>query len=452
MAKHPHQLIKATQIGATGKVGEFRVARAGDLDYLWIKSDNNSTGLVEFDVRVNGTTIYDAPGDRPTIAVGQSQVIQIDLDDIATVAVVERDLVSLWVTAIPAFATIGARLTFQAVVEDGEAVAGPQGEVGLPGGLSIEYNFDDVTTDSDPGNGNLRLDQAVQNTATIIRVDLLDRHGTNVADIIDLLFESSTNLMKGTITLHHATDKTKWLLLAMQFIDPQTGYRNLNCVAVDSSSASPFADGDPLVLSFDIAGHQGNAGADGNKIWSGSFDPNGIGIIDAIDGDMFISTAGGGTWDLGDVWFLAGTWTVAFNIVGPQGPTGISAFARTVIPHLTASLADDAEGEEEIELGITALVFKIVADRECRLRMYATDAQRDADASRPIGELPTGEHGLLLEAIFVTGNLTLVLAPFPIVGNVETVPTDAIPSLVQNLSGGTSTIDFDFTVTQLETE
>src|SRR5690349_9251118 len=41
------------------------------------------------------------------------------------------------------------------------------------GGIAPTYTFSATTTDADPGNGFLRLDNATQNAATTIRVDLV---------------------------------------------------------------------------------------------------------------------------------------------------------------------------------------------------------------------------------------------------------------------------------------
>lgn len=97
------------------------------------------------------------------------------------------------------------------------------------------------------------------------------------------------------------------------------------------------------------------------------------------------------------------------------------------------------------------MLLKATADKECRVRAYQTDAQRDADASRAVGVVPEGEHGLIFELIFVTGNLTIQMSPIAWGANQEGTPTASIPLLVQNLSGGTDTIELDFEVIILET-
>src|SRR4029077_1503590 len=57
---------------------------------------------------------------------------------------------------------------------------GPAGTSGPPGGaINISYVFDTTTTNSDPGSGKLRFNQAVQNTATAIFVDVLDASGSD---------------------------------------------------------------------------------------------------------------------------------------------------------------------------------------------------------------------------------------------------------------------------------
>lgn len=45
------------------------------------------------------------------------------------------------------------------------------------------------------------------------------------------------------------------------------------------------------------------------------------------------------------------------------------------------------------------LFLGVNVDQAMRVRVYGSDAARDADAARPIGEDPTGEHGLILELV-----------------------------------------------------
>ncbi|MGA2001674.1 MAG: hypothetical protein ABSG52_16955, partial [Terriglobales bacterium] len=140
---------------------------------------------------------------------------------------------------------------------------GPQGLAGATGGaVSISYTFSTTTTDADPGNGKLRLDNATQNSATVIRANLQD---SNAADWTSVLngFADSTNTVKGQIRLVKSSDPTKWLLFNVSALAQPAGYRNVTVAEIGGSGADPFVDGDVISLYFDRAGDAGTAGAAG---------------------------------------------------------------------------------------------------------------------------------------------------------------------------------------------
>jgi len=128
--------------------------------------------------------------------------------------------------------------------------------------MAIPYTFSTTTTDSDPGAGILRLDNATQASATAIRVDLLGSDTTDYTAIIDD-FDSSTNTITGQIRLVKASDPTKWLVFNVTAVDASSGYRNITVTNVDSSGVDPFSDADDLILMFTRTGDVGATGATG---------------------------------------------------------------------------------------------------------------------------------------------------------------------------------------------
>ena len=117
------------------------------------------------------------------------------------------------------------------------------------GALAIAYTFSTTTTDADPGNGILRLDQATQNTATVIRADLLDSGGATVTPVLDT-FDDTSGTIKGYIRLVKASDSTKWLVFSVSALASPSGYKNITVANIGSSAASPFANSDAIILSF----------------------------------------------------------------------------------------------------------------------------------------------------------------------------------------------------------
>jgi len=142
-------------------------------------------------------------------------------------------------------------------------LAAAKGADGNHGGISIRYAFDAASQeDSDPGNGRLRLDQATQNTATVIRADLLDAAGSTVTSLLDQL-SASTSTVKAQLRLAKEFDPAKFIDFDLTSLDSPAGYRNLIVTVIDASSANPFADGDVLVLSVARVGDKGETGTIG---------------------------------------------------------------------------------------------------------------------------------------------------------------------------------------------
>lgn len=130
--------------------------------------------------------------------------------------------------------------------------------------LSIGYTFSTTTTDADPGAGYLRLNNATQNAATVIRADLLDVNGADRTAALDAA-DDSTSTVKGFFRLQGANDGTDFLDFSITSTASPSGYRNITVVCVNSSAANPFANGDQVVLLFSRTGDKGDTGAPGTN-------------------------------------------------------------------------------------------------------------------------------------------------------------------------------------------
>lgn len=117
------------------------------------------------------------------------------------------------------------------------------------GAYAIAYTFSTTTTDSDPGNGTLRLSNATQNLATVIRADLLDSAGATQTAVLDT-FDDTAGTIKGYIRLVKTSDSTKWLFFSVSALASPSGYKNITVTNIGSSAASPFANGDAIMLYF----------------------------------------------------------------------------------------------------------------------------------------------------------------------------------------------------------
>lgn len=117
------------------------------------------------------------------------------------------------------------------------------------GAIAIPYTFSTTTTDADPGNGILRLNQATQNTATVIRADLLGSDAATYTAVLDT-FDDTSGAIKGYIRLVKASDATKWLIFSVSALASPSGYKNITVANIGSSAANPFANSDAIMLYF----------------------------------------------------------------------------------------------------------------------------------------------------------------------------------------------------------
>lgn len=196
-------------------------------------------------------------GSAPTLHAGAA--------DVTLVTLTSDDGGTTWIGfAEPSDGADGAN-----GVDGVDGAAGPAG-----GAIAIPYVFSTTTTDSDPGNGNLRLDNATQNAATTVRADLLDANGVDWTAVLDEL-DDSTSTIKGYLRLFKTGDPTKFLLFTVSATASPSGYRNITVANVASSSASPFANSDPITLAFTRTGDKGAAGSGSvasDSIWDAKGD------------------------------------------------------------------------------------------------------------------------------------------------------------------------------------
>jgi hypothetical protein len=93
-------------------------------------------------------------------------------------------------------------------------------------GVSMKYTFSTTTTDSDPGAGFMRLSTSTQNIATVVRLDTTDANGSVVTDV------------------------SRWMVFNVTALASPAGYKNITVSVAASSATSPFANNDPVVVSF----------------------------------------------------------------------------------------------------------------------------------------------------------------------------------------------------------
>jgi hypothetical protein len=140
------------------------------------------------------------------------------------------------------------------------------------------------------------------------------------------------------------------------------------------------------------------------------------------------------------------------NYVDSLVPGGSgTALARFSTNFTTASIADKASDTGSFSHAKSALLYKVVVDRYCRLRLYATAAGRDSEPNRVIGTKSAWNSKILLEIVFTAATgLTFDMQGPAILDNADGTVVSTLYWAVTNLSGATSTVTATFTSLRLE--
>jgi hypothetical protein len=128
--------------------------------------------------------------------------------------------------------------------------------------FALPYVFSTNTADADPGAGAIRLNAAAQNTATMLRADLVGTDGATWTSVLDT-FDDSTSQFKGQLRIVKMGDATKWLIFNVTALASPAGYKNITLSPLASSTASPFANGDAVLVHFQRTGDKGDKGDSG---------------------------------------------------------------------------------------------------------------------------------------------------------------------------------------------
>lgn len=154
----------------------------------------------------------------------------------------------------------------------GSGGPGPTGNPGpAGGGVSIVYLFNTSTTNADPGAGQIAFNNATQNAATALYLDVEDTSLVNWSTVLSHLADSGST-SKGQLRVFKQNDPTHWIVFGLTALISHTGYYELTVTALGSSSASPFAASDIVDFTYTRTGDVGTTGLTGP---TGSVGPSG---------------------------------------------------------------------------------------------------------------------------------------------------------------------------------
>lgn len=129
---------------------------------------------------------------------------------------------------------------------------------GLLGGTIGLYTFSTTTTDSDPGPGVLRLNNATQPSATEIIFDPVDLNGTDLSTPMQYLYSGTGN---DIFRITSVADPTKYLTGFISGFNTPTGYAQFFVGVLDHHGT--FTNGELITLTGARAGGTGANGTDG---------------------------------------------------------------------------------------------------------------------------------------------------------------------------------------------
>lgn len=124
--------------------------------------------------------------------------------------------------------------------------------------LMQPYVFQASIVNADPGAAGVRLTHTIQGNSTTIRISTTDSDGGSWTSAF-FAIANTVNASKGYIRLQHRYDASKWLVFevfAGAWIG--TSYFNFTVSLFAFLTSSPFADGDPIVVSHAFPPLEGN--------------------------------------------------------------------------------------------------------------------------------------------------------------------------------------------------
>lgn len=128
---------------------------------------------------------------------------------------------------------------------------------------------------------------------------------------------------------------------------------------------------------------------------------------------------------------------------GPAGANGFGLQNRQQTSYVTPSLDTGALDTGDVNFGVAKSWHLIYVDstRDARIRIYASEAQRDADLGREVTTLPSGNHGVLLDLV-LQSDTHWDISP-QVLGSCPTGTSS--PLTIQNLgSQGSNTVTFTY--------
>ena len=144
---------------------------------------------------------------------------------------------------------------------DGTGIKGNKGEEGNFGGVSFDYTYRTVTTDSDPGGGNLRLNNTNFSSATFLYIDDVDNDASNIESYIRTI-DDSTSTLKGHFRISNKANYEDYAIFTINGTSTEaTGYHKIPCSYLSGDTSLP--NDTRVIITFARTGDMGEKGQKG---------------------------------------------------------------------------------------------------------------------------------------------------------------------------------------------
>ena len=153
-----------------------------------------------------------------------------------------------------------------------QGVVGPQGAQGADGnfgGASFNYVFKTQQSDSDPGNGNIRLNAAITANVDRMYIDNIDSANGTTRDFLTTI-DDSTSPTKGHFRISNRLDASDYAIFSISGIAvSDSGYIKVLCAFVSGTAtggaeSSAFSADEDVIVTFARTGDVGATGAQGD--------------------------------------------------------------------------------------------------------------------------------------------------------------------------------------------
>jgi hypothetical protein len=224
-----------------------------------------------------------------------------------------------------------------------QGTLGTQGATGAFGGETFEYNYLTNTTDSDPGAGNFKFNNATFSSATHLYIDPTDANTVNITSFLQTV-DDSTSSIKGTIKVTDITNPLNYAFFQIVGVHDENAGDYFDVPVAYVSGPLALSNNDNVTMTFARVGDKGDQGIQGVQGVQGVQGSaiQGTQGTDGTQGTLGTQGAVGSQGTQG-VQGTTGAGTQgtegAQGTVGSQGTLGSQGVAGTS-PSGTASVAD----------------------------------------------------------------------------------------------------------------